>query len=408
VTEVGGAAPARSRVRRLNPWRGLGGLPRDVWTICLASFVNRAGTMVLPFLALYATQERGLGARQAGYVVTAFGLGSLIASPFAGRLADAVGALPVLRVSLFASGALVFVLASVHGFAALIVVTFLWAMATDAFRPASFAAISHLVTPEKRKPAFTLYRLAANAGMSIGPAAGGLLAAHAFRTLFWVDGATSLLAGLVLAIAPLHIQAGKHDGATAQAHAASPLRDPRLLYFLVALLPILLVFFQHNATLPLHLVRTLSFPASAVGFLLTLNTVMILLVEVPLSTATAKWRPSRVLPLGAAFAALGYGAMAFANDALAVAATVVLWTFGEMILFPGSSTYVAETSAPARRGAAMGMYTMSFGLAATIAPWLGTQAMDRYGATAFWLGAGAVGCLSVLLLSRVRGGPKTS
>ena len=400
------ATPGRSRTRRLNPWRGLGGLPRDVWTICLASFVNRAGTMVLPFLALYATQERGLGPRQAGYVVTAFGLGSLITSPFAGRLADRIGALPILRVSLFASGALVFVLGAVKSFAGLIAVTFLWAMATDAFRPASFAAISHLVTPEKRKPAFTLYRLAINAGMSIGPAIGGLLAAHAFRTLFWVDGATSLLAGVMLAIAPLHIHAGKHDSMHPASGSTSPLRDPRMLYFLVALLPVLLVFFQHNSTLPLHLVRILGFSASAVGFLLTLNTVLILLVEVPLSTATALWRPSRALPLGAAFAALGYGAMAFASDTLAVAGTVVLWTIGEMILFPGSSAYVAETSAPARRGAAMGLYTMSFGLAATIAPWLGTQTMDRWSTTVLWLGAAAVGGLSVLLLARVRNAPR--
>jgi predicted MFS family arabinose efflux permease len=243
--------------------------------------------------------------------------------------------------------------------------------------------------------------------MSIGPAAGGLLATR-LPHLFWVDGATSLLAGVVLAIAPLHIHAGKHESAPVAADSRSPLRDPRMLFFLAALLPILLVFFQHNATLPLHLVRTLGFPTAAVGLLLTLNTVLILLVEVPLSTATALWRPSRVLPLGAAFAAVGYGAMAFASDALAVAATVILWTFGEMILFPGSSTYVAETSAPARRGAAMGMYTMSFGLAATLAPWLGTQVMDRYGATALWLGAGAVGCLSVLLLSRVRVGPRNA
>jgi len=135
---------------------------------------------------------------------------------------------------------------------------------------------------------------------------------------------------------------------------------------------------------------------------MTLNTVLILLLEVPISTKTATWRPSRLLPLGAAFATAGYAAMAFAEGALAIAATVVLWTFGEMILFPGSSTYVAETSAPAHRGAAMGLYTMSFGLAATIAPLLGTQVLDRFGATALWLGAGGVGSVSVLLLSRVR------
>ena len=164
MTQPVESASARSTLQRLNPWRSLGGLPRGVWTICLATFINRAGTMVLPFLALYATQERGLDARQAGFVVMAFGAGSLVASPLAGRFADVVGTLPVLRASLLASGVLLLVLATARGFMALLGVTFLWAVATDSFRPAGFAAISHLVTPERRKPAFTLYRLAVNAG----------------------------------------------------------------------------------------------------------------------------------------------------------------------------------------------------------------------------------------------------
>jgi MFS family permease len=386
--------------RRLNPWRGLGGLPRDVWVIALVTFVNRAGTMVLPFLAVYTTQDRGLGPRQAGFIVTAFGLGSLSASLIAGRMADKIGALPVLRVSLFTGGAVLLALAYVSGFPALLACTFAWALASEGVRPAGFAAISHLVPPAKQKPAFTLYRLAVNAGMTFGPVAGGLLAARAFELLFWVDAVTSFLAGTLLVVARLKMQPWSREHAAAG--GPSPLRDPRLVFFLLALVPILLVFFQHTSTMPLHLVRNLGLTTSMVGLLMAVNTVLILLFEVPLSAATATWPPARALPLGAAFAAAGFGAMAVAPSALAVAATVVLWSFGEMILFPSSSTYVAATSAPARRGAAMGMYTMSFRFAATLAPWLGTQVLDRFGATTLWIGAGAVGFLSVLLLSRVR------
>jgi hypothetical protein len=43
----------------MNPWRSLGGLPREVWTLFTAVLINRAGTMALPFLVLYLTQSLG-------------------------------------------------------------------------------------------------------------------------------------------------------------------------------------------------------------------------------------------------------------------------------------------------------------------------------------------------------------
>ena len=45
---------------------------------------------------------------------------------------------------------------------------------------------------------FVLSRLAANAGMSIGPAVGGLLAGLWFPSIFLVDGLSALVAGLIL------------------------------------------------------------------------------------------------------------------------------------------------------------------------------------------------------------------
>ena len=61
------APPASSMTwRALNPWSGLAGLPRDSWLLALATLVNRAGTMVIPFLALHFTRNLGFSAAQAG------------------------------------------------------------------------------------------------------------------------------------------------------------------------------------------------------------------------------------------------------------------------------------------------------------------------------------------------------
>ena len=45
------------------------GLPKEVWLLALGAFVNRSGTMVLPFLSLYLTSRLGMSAVEAGRVL---------------------------------------------------------------------------------------------------------------------------------------------------------------------------------------------------------------------------------------------------------------------------------------------------------------------------------------------------
>ena len=54
---------------QMNIWRSLKGLPRGVWVLSGATLINRVGTMVLPFLVLYLTDELGFTAPRAGLSV---------------------------------------------------------------------------------------------------------------------------------------------------------------------------------------------------------------------------------------------------------------------------------------------------------------------------------------------------
>src|SRR5262245_36903028 len=53
-----------------NPYRGLKGLPGDVWMIAATSFVNRMGMMALPFLVLYLTEYLHVSAPRAGLAIS--------------------------------------------------------------------------------------------------------------------------------------------------------------------------------------------------------------------------------------------------------------------------------------------------------------------------------------------------
>ena len=378
----------------MNPWRGLGGLPREVWVLSVATFINRAGTMALPFLALYLMKQMGLGAARAGQGFIVYGLGAMIAAPLGGWLADHLGPLKVMRASLLLSGLLMLALPLVNDAKSFFLLIGLWALVSEGFRPASMSILADLAPLHSRKAVFSLNRLAINLGMSVGPALGGFIATRSYHGLFWVDGVTTLAAWVVLMLMVRHLPRAHHEGP--RPGPLSALRDPVLRYFLLAIIPVVIVFFQHEGPMPIHLVRDLKLPESFYGSLFTISTLLIVALEVRLNLATSHWPHRRTLMLGSLLYAIGFGAMAVAHTPAAIIATVVVWTFGEMILFPGMADYVASIAPSDRRGAYMGLFTF------TVGPWLGTWMLDAWGSLILWPVMGVLGMISALALSRIR------
>ena len=410
----------------MNPWRGLGALPREVWFLCLAILVNRAGTMVLPFLTLYLTADRRFSAGTAGLALTIYGLAAIVIAPISGRLSDRLGGLRIIKLSLFLTGLILLVFPFANSLISIFVMTGLWALVNEAFRPPSMSIIGELAGPAQRKAAFALSRLAINLGMSIGPVIGGFLAMRSFKLLFYADASTAILAGLLLVLVPWRSGSAAHQqvnhqtgepeltgldaaqlGSPASTSAAavpysSVLKDRRFLYFLAAMIPVELVFFQSLAAMPLFLVRDLHLTEAGFGMLLAINTVLIILIEVPLNAAMGDWPHRRGLALGALLVGLGFGGLVFGGGVFWVAATVVVWTFGEMILLPASAAYVSDIAPPARSGAYMGLYTMGFSVAFAIGPLLGVQAMERFGPGSVWIGTFLCGCVTATMMWYLR------
>ncbi len=396
----------------MNPWRGLGKLPREVWILFIATLVNRAGTMALPFLVLYITRSLEFSAAEAGFVLTVYGIGAIITAPLSGRLSDRVGPLRVMKLSLLFSGAILLILPFAGTLPTIIATTFIWAIAGEALRPASMAIISNVVAAEQRKAAFALNRLAINLGMSVGPVIGGFLAEVSFKALFFVDGATSLAAGLILIASRWRLTYTEttpkdaHDTTPAPAvKRLSVLKDYNLLYFLIALIPVQIVFFQNEAAMPLFLVRDLGMTESVYGMLFAVNTVLIVLIEVPLNTAMANWPHRPALALGAFLCGAGFGGLAFVTGFWSAAATVVIWTFAEMILFPGSAAYVADLAPANKQGEYMGLYTMGFSVAFAVGPWVGAVVYEKFGGRTLWAASFVTGCIAALMMTRLRSKP---
>ena len=186
----------------LNSWRGLKDLPKEIWILSAATLVNRAGTMALPFLVLYLTRALAMAPPRAALALTVYGIASFVAMPVAGRLSDHFGPLTIIKISFLFSGVSLLIYPLARNFASILVITFLWGVLNESVRPPSLSIISDATTAAQRKAAFALNRLAINLGMSIGPAIAGILAHISFRLLFFIDGATSIVASIVVLLAP--------------------------------------------------------------------------------------------------------------------------------------------------------------------------------------------------------------
>jgi MFS family permease len=383
------------------------GIPRAVWVLAGALLVNRAGSMILAFIVLYATRDLGLSAEHAGLLVTGFGLGALLAAPISGRLSDRYPPLAIMQSSLVVGGLLATALPAARGFLPLALGVLVWAGVSEAYRPPALAMIGDVTTPEQRKPAFAVVRLAVNLGLTIGPVVGGILAERSFRALFIVDGATSVLAGIALiAFARrMRLPARKIHADDAFRPPRSALRDRRYVFFVVAMVPVLAVVFQCLGPMSLYVVRDLGARPSTYGLLLAVNTVLIVFLDLPINAATATWPHRRSVLLGSALVGAGFGALALARTVPAVAATVVVWTFGEIFTFGALNALATELAPAARRGEYMGLFQMAFSLSFIVGPGLGVLALERFGPTVLWGACLAVALLSGVLLARVDAQP---
>ena len=390
-----------------NPYSGLKNIPRNIWILTLATLINRAGTMVLPFIALYARQELKVSTGDAGLVLFFYGVGAFLSSPFSGKLSDKIGALKLMVISLITSGLFLFLYSVVTNFVTFLGLSFIWGVLSEAFRPASMSFISNEISSDRRKTAFALNRLAINLGMSIGPVIGGILSTINFSLLFYVDGLTSIAAGIFILLFPWQ-KKEKDETMVDEAIANSTkkesiFRNKKFVYFILALIPVEIVFFQHIGAMPLFIVNELGFPNSTFGFLVAINTVLIIFIEVPLNDSMRMWLDWKSLALGSLLAGIGFGMMAFTQTLSPIIAAIVIWTFGEMILFPASGDYVAKISPEKQRGEYMGYFQMSFSFAFMVGPWLGAEVLEHFGSFNLWMGCLAFGLISTVMMWRLKG-----
>jgi len=380
------------------------GLSKEIWWLALVSFINRSGTMILPFLSKYLKEDLEFTYKEVGWVMVFFGVGSMIGSWLGGKLTDKIGFYKVMVWSLLISGFLFIGLQFVDTFYGFCIAMLVIMSVADMFRPAIFVSLKTYSKPENRVRSLTLIRLAINLGFVVGPSVAGLIiVARGYSDLFWIDGITCIIAILLFKILVKEKRV-KNNGAHVTKvdildTQAPVFKDKPYWIFLSITFLMGVIFFQLFTIMPLYHKEQFNWTEFHTGMLFFLNGLIIVVLEMPMVHWIEKKKiaQAKLIFYSTILFLLSFVVLLYNAFAGILVISMVLITVAEMIGFPYTNAFAMKRAKSGNEGRYMALYTMSFSLAHIISPKLGLDVVAKYGYHANFIMISFFGFILVLL-----------
>jgi len=338
--------------------------------------------MIITFMSLYATEELCLSYTQAGIIMGAFGLGSILGSFIGGKLTDKINYYDIQWSSLTISGLIAFSMYFVRDFYPILFLVFAFSLTADTFRPANAIAVSTYAKKENITRSFSLMRLAINLGFTIGPAVGGVVAQHyGFKWIFVLEGATCLLAALALvSFLPKKHALKSHEESRSTDKGNKVIHDLVFIKFLIFTFLFAFCFFQLFTSVPLYMHDLWGYSTETIGYILSLNGLLIVMVEMPLITKVDGKRSNfRFIQLGCILLALSYLILIAPLNAIVIVLLFIsIITFAEIFAMPFMMNFVITRPAKRRQGEYIALYSIAYGLSHITAPSVGLYIAENY------------------------------
>jgi MFS family permease len=377
-------------------WTTLRSFPRPVWILFVGVFLNKFGTFVVPFLTLYLTRQ-GFSTRDAGLALGAYGVGRLGAAFIGGHLADTFGRRKTIVLSMVLAAVTMLLLSQARTLPTIVLLTGLASLAGELYLPACAALLGDLVPPHQRVTAYAAYRMAFNAGWVFGPATAAFLAAHSYLWLFVGDALTSILFGVVAwCWLPRGVRSAQAEAGWGEAWGVLK-SDRRIHQVALATFFIGLVVHQVVSTYGLQ-ITALGFSDATYGLLLSLNGLLVVLFELPLTTRSRRFPARTVMAAGYLLMGAGMALLAIFHSVPTLALAMIIFTVGEMLFAPVAGAYVASLAPTRMRGRYMGAWGFANSLSLAVGPGLGLFVFAR-SPSVLWLGCGVLAALAAMIIA---------
>ena len=369
--------------------KAYGGLSSGTWWLSLVMLVNRMGTMVIPFMTIYLTQQFGVSIGKAGFVMSVFGLGAITGALIGGKLVDRIGYYYVQLAALSGGGIMFIVLGQMHSYNSICVTTFFLAMLNESFRPANTVAIAHYSKEENRTRSYSLNRLSINVGWAMGGALGGFLASINYHLLFWVDGISNIAAAFLLYItlSPTRNSSTEKIKKGKNVIVNSAYKDRTYVTFILLTFIFAFCFFQIFTTIPVFFREKFNLSVFFIGILMALNGVIISFFEMITVFTLEGKRPSlHFISTGMLLVAVSFLLLNMppANATFIGVTVMIFITFGEIFSMPFMNAWWIGRAQKNNRGQYAALYTVAWASAQAIGPFAGSLIAEYYSFKMLW------------------------
>jgi len=386
--------------------------PLQFWILFCQRFIGSVGgSLVWPFFTVYLRQRLGIPLTTVGFLFAISSVVGLFSQAIWGPVVDRYGR-KVAMVAGLTNEVVVMMgfalLGSLNAYAVLIALS---GLIEPASRIGSDAMIADLIEKDKRTGAYALLRMVGNAGVAIGPAVGGFLAATSYMLTFSTAavGATAALLLVVFLVKETKPELwDAEESEVVGGGYVHILRDFRFIGFCLASILLWMAYEPFMQLLPVYMKEGFGIPESGFGLIMTVNALMVVFFQFAVTRVTEKYRDAYVMAAGSFWTGLAALGAALSHNVWLFLVSMVILTIGELIWAPTSISYVARIAPIDMRGRYMGIYGMVGGIAWGIGPIASGLAYDNIAPVSVWyltVGLATLGTVAFVALARLASSP---
>ncbi len=377
--------------------------PRQFWLLFTGMLISTVGTsMIWPFLMIYVTEKLNLPLSVATSLNSINSAAMMISVFVSGQLVDRMGRRWTMIISLALSGMVYFLQGQATSYLAFAIVMGLAGAANPLYRVAADAMVTDLLPADKRVSGFSLMRMSNNLGISIGPAIGGFINSSSYGLAFYLAAGGMIIYSLMMFFfshetLPDHAPtAGMPEARSGLGGYGRVLKDRQFLTFIGIFTMVQFCAAMVWILLSVYAKHQFGVNENLYGWIPTTNALMVVLLQLSVTNITRRFSALPVMAVGACFYALATAGVGLGQGFWAFWMSMVVMTAGELMIMPTASTYIANIAPADMRGRYMSFFSLSWGVAAGLAPWIGGNLGDAFEPRVTWFAAAAVGTAAAL------------
>jgi len=374
--------------------------PKTFWIITGGMFIDQlGGALLFPFFGLYVTSKYNVGMTEVGLLFTILAVSGLFGSLLGGAMTDKYGRKVMILAGLVISAASSLLLAFAPSMEFIYLAGLIVGFFGNIAGPARQAIVADVLPEDKRVDGFGIMRVIANLAVVIGPAIGGFLAARSYTILFIIDVILSSITAVIILLyvpetKPQVVPAPAGEPAREETFGQTlkgylrVLKDSAYLIYILASIFMVMAYMQMNITLPVFLRDVHGLPDSGYGLLLSLNAIMVVVLQFAITRRIKGYSPLRVMVWGTLIYAVGFSMYGYVSAYWLFSLAMVIITFAEMLIAPTGQAIVAKLAPEDMRGRYMAVFGFSWTIPNAVGPLLAGLVMDNYNPNWVWYGAG--------------------